>query len=114
MNPSPGTPWQPPPRVVIRLDFAGGGRVGHGKIDLLDQIQLTGSVAKAARALGMSYPRALALLEQIDATLGCASTIRSAGGAGGGGAALTPAGREIVARYRAIETAAQSIAAEAG
>ncbi len=103
--------WHPIPRVTIRLDFAEGGRIGHGKIELLDQIARTGSVAQAAREMRMSYPRALAMLEQIDTTLGCPAAARSAGGQGGGHAALTRAGREMVARYRAIESRAQTIAA---
>ena len=99
--------WVPLPRVVIRLDFAGGGRVGHGKISLLEHIEQTGSIAQAARVLGMSYPRALQLLAQLDATLGEPSVARAAGGPRGGGARLTHPGRELVARYRAIEAAAQ-------
>jgi molybdate transport system regulatory protein len=104
---SPAGIWYPPPRVVIRLDFTDRGRVGPGKIMLLEQIAHTGSIAQAARALGMSYPRALTLLAQLDATLGEPAVIRTAGGAHGGGTALTPPGNNLVNRYRAIEAAAQ-------
>ena len=103
--------WATPPRVVIRLDFDGRGRVGHGKIALLEGIAQTGSIARAARALRMSYPRALALLSQIDETLGAPAATRSAGGAFGGGAALTRSGTDLVARYREIEATAQAQAA---
>jgi len=103
-------PWAPAPRVTIRLDFVCGSRVGHGKIELLERIADAGSIARAAHALHMSYPRALALLAQIDASLGQPAAIRSAGGARGGGAALTDAGRDIVQRYRAVEAAAQRYA----
>ena len=97
------------PRVVIRLDFS-AGRIGHGKIETLEQVAATGSIASAARALGMSYPRALALITEIDKALGAPATRRVAGGAHGGGAMLTAPGRDIVARYRAIEAAAQHYA----
>jgi molybdate transport system regulatory protein len=102
--------WQPTPHVTIRLDFANGGQIGHGKIALLDEIARTGSVAQAARELRMSYPRALSLLEQIETTLGGPAAQRSSGGAGGGHASLTRAGRELLARYRAIESRAQALA----
>lgn len=116
MNPPPGTasaedaggdPWNPAPRVVIRLDFAQGGRVGHGKVRLLEHIAATGSITQAARAMGMSYPRALSLLRQIDRTLGTPVVLRSAGGARGGGATVTAPGSALIARYRAVEAAAQ-------
>jgi len=100
----------PPPRVVIRLDHGPRGRVGPGKVALLEQIARRGSIASAARELGMSYPRALALLVQIEATLGRPAVLRAAGGAKGGGATLTPAGRALVARYRVVEAAAQAAA----
>ena len=103
-----GDLWTTQPRVVIRLDFYGRGRVGHGKIELLEGIAQTGSIARAARALGMSYPRALTLLSQVDQTLGAPAAVRSAGGALGGGAALTPSGAYLVARYREIEASAQT------
>ena len=95
--------------MVIRLDFP-SGRIGHGKIELLEQIAQTGSVARAARALKMSYPRALSLLSQIDSALGEPASIRTAGGTRGGGAAVTDAARMLVQRYRAIEAAAQRYA----
>jgi len=90
-------PWSPAPRVIIRLDFVCGSRVRHGKFELPEHIADAGSIAPAAHALRMSYPRALALMAQIDASLGQPAAIRSAGGARGG-AALTDAGRDIVQR----------------
>ena len=78
------------PRVVIRLDFPGGGRVGHGKVALLEGVARTGSIAAAARAMAVSYPRARALVAEVDALPGGPAVARAAGGAGGGRAALTP------------------------
>ncbi|MBL6453752.1 LysR family transcriptional regulator [Belnapia sp. T6] len=96
-----------PLRVSIRLDLPGGGRVGPGKIALLEAIAEAGSIAAAARALGMSYPRAWGLVEALDAALGTPAVTRAPGGQRGGGAALTEAGRALIARYRAVEAAAQ-------
>lgn len=66
-----------------------------------------GSIAGAARALGMSYPRAWALVEAVDAALGAPAVSCAPGGHRGGGAELTDAGRALIARYREVEAAAQ-------
>ncbi|MDO9713276.1 winged helix-turn-helix domain-containing protein [Paracraurococcus lichenis] len=97
-------------RVTIRLDLASGGRIGPGKIALLENIAETGSIAAASRALGMSYPRAWKLVEELDAALGQPVVSRAPGGRNGGGATLTEAGRTLILRYRAVETAAQRAA----
>lgn len=94
-------------RVVIRLDFGDRGRIGPGKIGLLEVIAATGSIAGAARLMRMSYPRALSLVAQIEATLRGPVVNRASGGAHGGGATLTERGKAIISRYRAIEAIAQ-------
>jgi molybdate transport system regulatory protein len=96
-----------PVRVSVRLELESGGRVGPGKIALLEAIAREGSIAGAARALGMSYPRAWALVEAVDAALGAPAVSRAPGGHRGGGAELTAAGRALIARYRDVEAAAQ-------
>ena len=69
-----------PVRVSVRLELESGGRVGPGKIALLEAIAREGSIAGAARALGMSYPRAWALVEAVDAALGAPVVSRAPGG----------------------------------
>lgn len=103
-----------PSRVTVRLEFPDGSRIGHGKVALLEAIAAEGSIAAAARRLAMSYPRALALLRQMEALLGNAVVVRSAGGPRGGGATVTATGLELVARYRAIERAALEAALNRG
>lgn len=100
-------------RVSIRLDLPSGARIGPGKIALLEAIDREGSIAAAARSLGMSYPRAWALVSALDQALGTAAVARAPGGQRGGGASLTAAGRETLARYRAVEDAAQDAAGRA-
>ncbi|MBV9537491.1 MAG: LysR family transcriptional regulator [Acidisphaera sp.] len=96
-------------RISIRLDLAGGVRVGPGKIALLEEIARSGSISAAGRVLKMSYRRAWELVEDLNAHLGTAVVATAAGGSGGGGAKLTEAGAALVAEYRAIE--AQAVAA---
>lgn len=97
------------PALSIRVDLA-GGRLGPGKVMLLEAIGREGSISAAARALGMSYRRAWALVEEVNATFTGPAVEASAGGRRGGGAALTPLGAELVAAYRAIEDAAAAAA----
>ncbi len=96
--------------LKVWIDLDTGARIGHGKIDLLEQIAALGSISAAGRALGMSYRRAWELVEETSGIFGEAITRRQVGGKGGGGATLTPLGRTLVSRYRAIERAAADAA----
>ncbi len=98
------------PGVRLRIDFGPGLALGPGKINLLEQIAKGGSLSRAATGLGMSYRRAWALLRDLNSEFGAPLAILSVGGAGGGGARLTPLAREVVAAYRAVERAARASA----
>jgi molybdate transport system regulatory protein len=98
------------PSLSVRIDLDAGGRIGPGKIELLEQIASLGSISAAGRALGMSYRRAWELVDDTNQIFGKAVAKRQIGGKGGGGATLTPLGLSLVSRYRAIERAAEDIA----
>ncbi len=93
-------------RLTIRIDFAGGRRVGPGKVRLLELIDETGSISAAGRAMAMSYRRAWLLVESLNTSFLSPVVDTRAGGRQGGGAELTPFGRELVERYRTLERAA--------
>jgi molybdate transport system regulatory protein len=98
--------------VRFRLDLSPGCSIGPGKIALLEEIARTGSLREAARQLKMSYRRAWLLLDDVNHSFTAPVSEMSVGGAGGGGARLTPFGIELVRRYRAtarrIEAAART------
>ncbi len=98
------------PRLSIRIDLASGGRIGPGKVALLEAIDRAGSISGAGRELRMSYRRAWELVEELNCIVGTPVVATSAGGSGGGGATLTPAGEALVAEYRAIEAATEAAA----
>jgi molybdate transport system regulatory protein len=101
-------PREAPPadgRISLRIDLP-GGRIGPGKVALLEAIAREGSISAAGRALGMSYKRAWDLVDALNHLAGVPVVDASPGGAGGGGARLTAAGTALVADYRAIERAA--------
>lgn len=93
-------------RLTIRIDFDAGSPFGPGKADLLEAIAEEGSIRKAAVSLGMSYRRAWLLVKSVEKTLGVPVIAAASGGRKGGGAKLTKAGRDVVARYRKVEAKA--------
>ncbi|MGG5817399.1 winged helix-turn-helix domain-containing protein [Falsiroseomonas sp. HW251] len=95
--------------LSLRIDLP-RGRIGPGKIALLEAIGREGSISAGGRALGMSYRRAWELVDALNRLLGTAVVEAAPGGHRGGGASLTEAGRKLVADYRAIEKAAQRAA----
>ncbi len=94
----------------LRLDFA-DGRVGPGKIALLEAIAEAGSISAAARSLGMSYRRAWELVAELNQIFTAPVVERVTGGSGGGGARLTELGEALLVGFRDIEAAASRAAA---
>ncbi len=91
------------PSLSVRIDLDAEGRIGPGKIQLLESIRKFGSISAAGRAMDMSYKRAWDLVDEINRICRQAAVERQTGGKNGGGAALTPFGTSLVARYRKIE-----------
>lgn len=98
------------PSLSLRINLDPEGRLGPGKIDLLESIAAFGSISAAARAMGMSYKRAWDLVEEMNRLFPRPVVSAKTGGKRGGGAELTPAGLSVVARFRAIERAALAVA----
>jgi molybdate transport system regulatory protein len=101
------------PRPRLRILLGSAIAIGPGKAVLLDAISRTGSISAAAREMGMSYRRAWQLVETMNQCFREPLVETAAGGKGGGGARVTAAGLDILARYRAMEEKAEgAIAAE--
>src|SRR6266566_7754215 len=96
------------PSLSVRIDIDAGGRIGPGKIELLETIHRSGSISAAGRTMNRSYKRAWDLVDEINRICRQAAVERQTGGKNGGGAALTPFGISLVARYRKIERDAAS------
>ena len=62
--------------------------------------------------MGMSYRRAWLLIDSLNRNFKDPAVVTQLGGQGGGGAALTEFGSEIVREYRAIEKEAEATVAE--
>ena len=98
----------PLPSLSVRIDLDTEGRIGPGKIQLLENIRDCGSISAAGRAMDMSYKRAWDLVDEINRICKRAAVERQTGGKNGGGASLTPFGLSLVVRYRKIERSAES------
>ena len=87
--------------------------IGPGKAALVETIDRTGSISAAAREMGMSYRRAWDLVDTMNRCFAEPLVLTATGGAGGGGAAVTAFGHDVVRRYRAMEVkAARSVASD--
>jgi molybdate transport system regulatory protein len=97
-------------RLTLRVDFGANRSIGPGKVRLLEAIDQTGSISQAGRALGMSYRRAWLLIDDMNQCFNETVTTARPGGSQGGGAELTPFGKQLIRSYRAIESAASGAA----
>ena len=88
-------------RLSIRLDLSNGGRIGPGKIALLEAIRAKGSITAAAPDLGMAY-RTAWWSNRYEALREPAVTTAT-GGQHGGGTVLTPTGERVIELYHTIE-----------
>lgn len=96
------------PSLTLKINLDPAGRIGHGKIELLEHIATFGSISAAARKMEMSYKRAWDLVEEMNQIFGKPVVSAQTGGRRGGGAQLTQVGLAIVSRFRAIERAAEA------
>lgn len=100
------------PSLSLRINLDPEGRIGPGKIALLEQIAAHGSISAGARQMSMSYKRAWDLVEEMNRLFGKPVVSARPGGRHGGGAELTTVGRAVVRRFRAIERAAAKAASQ--
>ena len=98
-------------RLKILLILESGARIGPGKAALLESVRDTGSISAAARAMGMDYKRAWTLIDSLNRAFDRPVVERATGGAGGGGAVLTPFGADLLVRYRRLESGATKLGA---
>ena len=91
--------------VKVRVRHDDEIAMGPGKADLLDAIVATGSISAAARSMNMSYRRAWLLVDVMNRTFREPLVRGAAGGAQGGGAGVTDAGRAVLDQFRAMEAA---------
>ena len=80
----------------LQLSDALGQQSTDKRIDILRRIDQAGSISEAARGAGVSYKAAWQAIDTLSNLAGVALLEKLVGGAGGGGARLTPAGHRVL------------------
>ncbi|MBQ4821052.1 LysR family transcriptional regulator [Aquimarina sp. MMG016] len=86
----------------IWIEGEDGVFLGEGRIKILKAIIKEGSLSKAAKFLGMSYKKAWNLIDSINKNASEPIVITNTGGSGGGGAIITPYGKEMILKFEEI------------
>ncbi len=88
---------------TLTIERSGQELLGGKRIELLVQLEDSGSISRAARAVGISYRTAWAELDALNNLAPVPLVERVAGGAGGGGTWLTTAGKELLKKVRMMQ-----------
>jgi len=87
-------------RVKIWVEDDSGVLLSEWRADLLEAVDATGSLTRAAEQVGVPYRTAWQRIHEIEQSLGFQLLETESGGRDGGGSRLTPRGRDAVARFR--------------
>lgn len=75
---------------------------GPGRYELLERIGETGSIAQAAKDMGLSYKKAWAMIDALN-TLGKEQyVVTQKGGTKGGGTVLTETAKNVMKAYKRL------------
>jgi molybdate transport system regulatory protein len=91
-------------RVNGSLWIEGDGQrfFGPGPVELLELIERTGSINKAAKAMEMSYKKAWEIVSRLNGLAAEPFVVTSIGGEDGGGSTISPGAKEMIAWYRGL------------
>ncbi len=99
------------PRCKVWLERDGHVALSDWRVELLEKVDACGSLAEAARRMNVPYKTAWYKLKEVEAGLGSSVLLKTSGGARGGGASLTPAGREVLRRYHELVAGIEELVA---
>jgi len=88
---------------ALTIERSGHELLGDKRMALLAQLEESGSISRAAQAVGISYRTAWAELDALNNLAPVPLVERVAGGAGGGGTWLTKAGKELLEKVRTMQ-----------
>lgn len=96
-------------RGRIWLEKDGELYIGGGRIALLERIDKLGSMAAAARSMGLGYRNAWLWVEAMNRLAPSPLVEKVTGGTGGGRAVLTEEGRKAIAQYNKLNSVFKEI-----
>lgn len=98
----------PEPGYMLRgriwLEKDGELYVGWGRVMLLERIDKFGSIAGAAKSMGLGYRNAWLWVEAMNRLATEPLVEKSTGGVGGGHAKLTIEGQKVISEYKGMRT----------
>jgi len=89
-------------RGKVWMEKGGEAYMGWGRVELLERINRFGSIAAAARSLGMSYRNAWLEVDEMNRLAPTPLVEKETGGVGGGHARVTEEGQKIIAEYNEL------------
>jgi molybdate transport system regulatory protein len=90
------------PHAKIWFERDGRVALSHWRVELLEAIDATGSLAAAAERMGVPYRTAWYKLREAEAQLGARLVETQSGGATGGGSRLTAEARDAIERFHRV------------
>lgn len=100
------------PHSNLWIERCGRVVLSRWRVQLLQAVETTGSISAAASQMGIQYRLAYDRLEEMEHGLGVRLVERHVGGAGGGGAALTATGRDLITRFNLFADSVDAALAE--
>ena len=82
------------PRIMGEEKF-----FGPGIAQLLHRVEEYRSIRQATASMGMAYSKAWAIIRRAEKELGFPLLVTATGGREGGGASLTPEGKDFLEKY---------------
>lgn len=101
------------PAPALSFDSALSHEPADKRIEILRLIAASGSISQAARQARVSYKAAWQAIDTLTNLAGVMLVERAVGGAGGGGAKITEAGRQLLALSARLSESRKQVLAEA-
>ncbi len=83
---------------------------GKGKTEILQYIELEGSIAKAAEKMNLNYKKAWTHIKILQKNIDDRMVIPQKGGKGTGGTRLTPTAKSMIVKYQQLQQEIESFA----
>ena len=96
-------------RIRCWVEVDGIKFFGPGRADLLKHIAESGSITKAAKAMGMSYKKAWAMVDEMNALARKPLVVAQKGGQHGGGTELTETGNQVISAFNKLNHKIETI-----
>ncbi|MBL7815967.1 MAG: winged helix-turn-helix domain-containing protein [Saprospiraceae bacterium] len=99
-------------KAILRIVGEEEPIFGPGRLQLLENIEKTGSINQAAKNMGMSYKKAWQMISSMNTQAEKPLITTQTGGNSGGGAVVTDEGHEVMRYYQGLQKRFQAFLEE--